>query len=179
MVSFNGLALEHASDKLKENDYIVNTAVSDNGLALKFVTNLTEEIVIKAIKNKPEAIQYAREFKTNYNIMFNAILYSLRSLDIIFEYQYSSDITRKIIIKDFIRGKMKYHKIFRLIFGKIVKDDPGEETITNSKHSKIIKNTYNPLAVNSDIMEIYRSFVIPNITPVIIELMKQIYLKYI
>ena len=61
----NGLALQYASDRLKDNKIIVNTAIKQNGLALQYVSDRFKsrlKIVIRALKQNGLALQYVPEY---------------------------------------------------------------------------------------------------------------------
>ena len=62
LVFKNGLTLEFASERLKDNDGIVETAVQNNGLSLQFASaelRNDKNIVLKAIKQNQNAIEFA------------------------------------------------------------------------------------------------------------------------
>ena len=62
LVLKNGLTLEYASERLKDIDSIVETAVQNNGLSLEFASaelRNDKNIVLKAIKQNPKAIEFA------------------------------------------------------------------------------------------------------------------------
>jgi hypothetical protein len=64
LVKSNGFKLEFASERLKDNNIIVEYAVKNNGLALQFASEdlkNDKEIVLEAIKSNREAIQFASE----------------------------------------------------------------------------------------------------------------------
>ena len=62
LVFKNGLTLEFASERLKDNDGIVERAVQNNGLSLQFASaelRNDKNIVLKAIKQNQYAIEFA------------------------------------------------------------------------------------------------------------------------
>ena len=62
LVLKNGMTLEYASKRLKDNDMIVENAVQNNGLSLQFASaelRNDKNIVLKAIKQNPKAIELA------------------------------------------------------------------------------------------------------------------------
>jgi len=69
----DSLALQYASDELKNNFDIVKLAVGDNGLALQYAGDELKnnfDIVKAAIENNPSALQYAsNELKNNFDIV--------------------------------------------------------------------------------------------------------------
>lgn len=76
-INVNGLALEYASSRLK-NDYItVQNAVSNNGLALEYASpNLQNDdaIVIKAVGQNGLALEYASpRLKNTYDAVMSAV----------------------------------------------------------------------------------------------------------
>jgi hypothetical protein len=73
----NGLALQYASDGLKDNSTIVEEAIKQNGLALQYASDGLKnniDIVTKAIKQNGLALQYGfYELKNNIDIVKQAI----------------------------------------------------------------------------------------------------------
>jgi hypothetical protein len=73
-VSRDGLNLQHVPKELRTDD-ISETAVKQNGLAIKFVNGCTRKIMTIAVRQNPDVIEYITTFYTVHeDITYEAIL---------------------------------------------------------------------------------------------------------
>jgi len=73
----NGLLLEYASDELQSDVDIVSTAITNNGLSIRYADNFIHDpsIVFMAISQNGMALEFAsEELQNNFFIVFNAVL---------------------------------------------------------------------------------------------------------
>ena len=73
----NGLLLEYASDELQSDIDIVSTAITNNGLSIRYVDTFSNDIsvVFMAISQNGMALEFAsEELQNNFFIVLNAVL---------------------------------------------------------------------------------------------------------
>ena len=73
------MALQYASERLRDNYDIVIKAVEQSGIALQYASyrlRNTREIVLKAIKTSGKSLKYSENFKDDRSMVLEALKYN-------------------------------------------------------------------------------------------------------
>jgi len=130
----NGLLLEYASDELKSDIEIVSTAITNNGLSIKYVDTFINNpsIIFMAISQNGMALEFAsEELQNNFFIVLNAVLQNG------FAIQFASDVLKEN--KDIVIAALKQDSRSKSWLSHSIKSDPEIMDIIEDESNLIKK----------------------------------------
>lgn len=157
-VRSNGLALEYASDELKNYKYVVKAAVTNVAEALTFASSdikHDDEFIIELLKVNPYVIAYASYNIKHEFIYFYKKIMTNKESGLYIDKMYDSITTNVDLILECITRYSNYDEIIKIVVENFIKYIENSNTIdkNNNNTAKYLKEIEETIQKEEEIIQ--------------------------